>query len=71
MIDTQSYSDIIGKMSEYSDLIHQLLSELRPITDQITAGARNSAILEKNNRLQAAIAQLDELRETLRKLLSD
>ena len=62
-----SYSDIIHQMSEITERIHRLLGELRPITDQISAGAFDSAIFEKNNRLQSEIARLDELRDRLQK----
>lgn len=65
-----SYSDIIDQMSEISERIYRLLSELRPITNQISTGARDPAILEKNNQLQNEIARLDELRERLQELLS-
>lgn len=71
MIDTQLYSDIIRQMSGISDRIQQLLSELQPITNQISIAARDPAILEMNNRLQAEISRLDELREPLQNLLSD
>ncbi len=68
MVDAQLYSNIIRQMSEISDRIHQLLSELRPITNQISIGGRDPAILEKNSRLQADISRLDELRERLQEL---
>jgi hypothetical protein len=35
--------------------------------DQISAGAFDSVIFEKNNRLQSEIARLDELRDRLQK----
>ncbi len=68
MVDAQLYSNIITQMSEISDRIQELLSELQPITNQISIGGRDPAILEKNSRLQADISQLDELRERLQEL---
>ncbi len=68
MVDAQLYSNIIRQMSEISDRIQELLSELQPITNQIPIGGRDRAILEKNSRLQADISRLDELRERLQEL---
>ncbi len=71
MINTQSHADIIRQISEICDRIQQILSELRPITNQSSIWAHDPAILEKEKRLQAEISRLHELREPLRKLVSD
>ncbi len=63
---TLLYSNILQRMIDISGRIVSLLGELRPVTDQIDAGFRDPDILEKNNRLQAEIARLDELRDELR-----
>ena len=70
MSSPQSYSVIIQHMTEISERIRWLLSELQPITDQIMSGNYGHSILEKNVTLQEEIGRLDDLRGSLRVSLS-
>ena len=70
MTDVASFSHILDQISDTSRQIVQLVDELRPVTEQIMAGNRDPAILEKNNRIQEAIARLDGLRDQLLRALS-
>ena len=65
MKDTTSYFHILDQISEIASRITQLVGEQRLATEQFHAGTGGADILEKDRRLQAEIAHLDEQRERL------
>ena len=60
-----TYATVLDQIGDAALRIKQLVYELQPVTDRITAGDRDPAILEKNERIQSEILRLDELRKQL------
>ena len=60
MTEPNSVLETIDQISDIARRIVQRLDELRPVAEQIEAGSRDPALLEKNRRLQEEINSLHE-----------